>query len=95
MLFRSTLFLAIFCSGVSIIIQVLAQRHTTANHVGMIYTLEPMFVALIAYCFAGEVLSVKGYVGAAIMMSAILLMEVDIKVVPIVRKLSGRRDFRY
>lgn len=91
----TTLFLAIFCSGVSITIQVLAQRHTTANHVGMIYTLEPMFVALIAYCFAGEVLSVKGYTGAAIMMSAILLMEVDIKVVPIVRKLSGRRDFRY
>lgn len=83
----STLFLGVFCSGISIVIQVFAQRHTTASHVGIIYTLEPLFAAITAYAFAGEVLSGRGYAGAAIMMSAILFMETDIKNLNFFRKI--------
>ncbi len=82
----TTLFLAIFCSGVSIIIQVLAQRYTTANHVGILYTLEPLFVAVIAFFLAGEVLSYRAYGGAALMMFSIVLMEVDFGAITLGRR---------
>lgn len=79
------LFLAIFCTGLAFIVQVIAQQHTTATHVGIIFTLEPVFSAIAAYVFVHEVLRPRGYVGAVLMIVGILLMEVDIK--GIVKKL--------
>lgn len=71
------LFLAIFSTAVATILQVIAQQHTTANHVGIIYTLEPIFSSVIAYIFAGEVLLLRGYIGATLMILSILVMEID------------------
>ncbi|MDO4711699.1 MAG: DMT family transporter [Peptostreptococcaceae bacterium] len=75
----SALFLSIFCTGVATIVQAIAQQYTTASHVGLIYTLEPVFAAVVAYLFAGEVLRPRGYLGAGMMILSILIMEIDFK----------------
>ncbi|QHI73348.1 DMT family transporter [Aminipila terrae] len=76
---ESMLFLSVFCTGVAFIVQVVAQQYTSATHVGVIFAIEPVFAAIAAFLFAGEVLLPRGYLGAALMMAGILIMEVDFK----------------
>ncbi|MDD7348129.1 MAG: DMT family transporter [Clostridiales bacterium] len=71
----SVLFLAVFCTGVAFIVQAVAQKYTEASRVGIIFSLEPVFAGIVAYIFADERLSIKGYVGVMIMLSAILFLE--------------------
>lgn len=71
------LFLSIFCTGIAFIVQVLAQKYTSASHVGIIFSLETLFAGLVAFIFAGEVLTFKSYIGAALMIASIFIMEID------------------
>ncbi len=73
----TTLFLAVFCTGVAFIVQPIAQQYTTASHTGVIFTLEPVFNVVAAFIFLNEVLSFKAYVGGAIMIASILIMELE------------------
>ena len=75
-IWASALFLALFCTGFAFVVQTVQQQYTSAAHVGLIFTLEPLFSAIVAYFLADEVLSARGYVGAALMMSSLILMEV-------------------
>lgn len=70
-------FLGLFCSGVAFVVQAVAQKYTTASHVGLIFTLEPVFSAVVAFAFAGEKLLPRGYLGAALMLLSLVLMELD------------------
>lgn len=71
----SALFLSIFCTGIAFAITAVQQKHTSAVHVGLIFTLEPLFSAIVAFFFAGERLTVRGYIGAALMMLSLVAME--------------------
>ena len=73
------LILAVFCTGFTLVALVIVQKYTTATHVGVILTLEPVLAGFVAYYFAGEILLPKAYVGAAMLVAGILIMEVDIK----------------
>ncbi len=73
----AVLFLGIFCSGIAFVVQSIEQQYTSATHVGLIFTLEPVFSATIAYFFAGEVLRPKGYLGAFLMLLSLILMELE------------------
>lgn len=75
----STLFLALVATGFAFIMQPIAQKYTTASRVGVIFTLEPVFNAFAAYFILHEVLSLRGYIGSAIMIIAILVMEINFK----------------
>lgn len=75
----AVVFLSLFCTGVAFIVQAIAQKYTTASHVGIIFTLEPVFAAIAAFVLIGEVMSMKSYIGAGIMFLAIIFMEVDLK----------------
>lgn len=72
-------FLAIFCTGLAFIVQPIALQYTSASHTGVIFALEPIFAAMVAVFLAGEILSAKSYVGAALMVSSIFIMEIDFK----------------
>lgn len=72
-------FLAVFCTGVAFIVQAIAQQYTSAAHVGVIYTLEPVFSGIVAFFFAGEVLLPRAYVGAVILIASLFVMEIDFK----------------
>jgi drug/metabolite transporter (DMT)-like permease len=71
--------LAVFSTSFAFIVQSVAQQYTSSNHVGLIFTLEPVFAAFAAYFVVGEVLLLRGYVGAFLMLLAVLWAEVDIK----------------
>lgn len=71
----ATLFLAVFCTGIAFIIQAIAQQYTTATHVAVIFSLEPVFAGIVAYFLAGERLGSKAYLGAILMVSSIFIME--------------------
>ncbi len=73
----AALFLALFCSGISFLIQASEQRYTSATRVSLIFTLEPVFAALVAFFVAGERLRPRGYLGAALMLASLLTMEID------------------
>ncbi len=75
----AVVFLSIFCTGLAFIIQAIAQRYTSASHVGVIFALEPVFCAIAAFFLAGEVLSTKSYIGAILMLASIFIMEIDFK----------------
>lgn len=85
----AVLFLAVFCTGVAFVIQPLAQQYTTASHVGVIFTLEPVFAAIVAFVFAHEVLSPKAYLGAVLMLASIFVMEIDFKTIGKKRRIKG------
>ncbi|WP_066295913.1 DMT family transporter [Bacillus sp. FJAT-29937] len=75
----SILALSIFCSAIGFIGQTAAQQYTTPTHTGLIFSLEPVFAALFAFIFAGEVLSEKGYIGAFLVLIGILTTKIDFK----------------
>lgn len=74
----SALFLGIFCSGVCLVLQSVYQKDTTAARAGLIFTLEPVFSAVFAFFLLGERLGLKGYIGAALMLVSLVVMEVEI-----------------
>lgn len=73
----SVIFLSLFCTGLAFIVQTIAQQYTSASHVGIIFTLEPVFSAIVAFFVAGEVLTTKSYIGAIIMTMALFACEID------------------
>lgn len=83
----SALFLGIFCTGISFVVQTVQQQYTSASRTGLIFALEPVFSAIVAYFFAGERMSVRGYFGAVLMLLSLVLMEVDVG-----KLLTGREN---
>ena len=74
----AVLFLSVFCTGAAFIIQAIAQQYTSASHVGVIFSLEPVFAGIVAFFLANEILSGRAYVGAALLVSSLFIMELDI-----------------
>lgn len=75
----AVLALSILCTAVGYIVQTTSQQYTSATHTGLILSLEPVFSAIFAYAFLAEILSVKGYIGAAILLFSVLLAELNFK----------------
>lgn len=65
--------LALICSAFGFVAQPMAQKYTTPEHTGLLFSLEPLFSALFAFLFLQETLSAKGYFGAALMMAGVLV----------------------
>lgn len=84
----SALFLAVFCTGVAFIVQTIAQQYTSATHVGVIFTLEPVFAGIVAFALAGERLLPRAYFGAFLLLASLIIMEIDVKA--LVAKIKGK-----
>ena len=54
------------------------QQHTTASRASLIFTLEPVFSAIFAFFLLGERIGARGYLGAALMLASLVLVEVDV-----------------
>ena len=61
-----------------LVLQSVYQKDTTATRAGLIFTLEPVFSAIFAFFLLGERLGVKGYIGAALMLMSLVVMEVEL-----------------
>ncbi|MED4581932.1 DMT family transporter [Brevibacillus choshinensis] len=75
----AVLVLSILCSAIGFVVQTVAQQHTTPTHTGLIFSLEPVFAALFAYMLNGETLTVRGYIGAALVLLSVLIAEIDLR----------------
>lgn len=68
--------LSIFCTAFGYIAQTYAQKYVSASHTGLILSLEPVFSAIFAFIFLGETLSIRGYIGAVMLLLSIIWVEV-------------------
>jgi len=53
-----------------------AQQHTTAARTALLFVLEPVFAALTSYVVEGEVFTLRGGTGAALILAGIVLVDV-------------------
>jgi drug/metabolite transporter (DMT)-like permease len=56
-------------------VQTWAQQFTPATHTAIIYTLEPVFAALTSYLVFAEQLTARGWLGAGLILTGVLLAE--------------------
>ncbi|MFZ1752197.1 MAG: DMT family transporter [Caldilineaceae bacterium] len=55
--------------------QVWAQRFTSASHIALLYTLEPVTAAIFSYLLIGEILTPRGLIGCALILAGMLAAE--------------------
>ncbi|SUP44348.1 DMT family transporter [Veillonella criceti] len=72
----AVLILAIVCSAFCFLMQMIAQRYISPSKIGLIYSMEPVFAAVLAYVFLHEVLGLQEYIGATFIMIAIVLKNI-------------------
>lgn len=65
------LYTSLFATVIAFTLQVKHQRNTKAHKAALIYSAEPIFGHIAAFLTIGEVLSLKGYLGAALIMASI------------------------
>lgn len=66
---------AVFASAVGFFIQTYAQRHAPPARTALILASEPAFAGLFAFLLAGETLGLLGWTGAALILTAIVTVE--------------------
>ncbi len=66
---------SLFASALGFFVQAYAQRHASPARTALILTSEPVFAGLFAYLLQGETLSAWAWAGAALIMFAILTVE--------------------
>lgn len=65
--------LAFVSSAYGYIAQTVAQKNVTPERVGFLYALEPVFCAVLAFLFFGEMLSLREFLGAVMILISIIL----------------------
>lgn len=68
----SLVMLALVCSAFAIIVQSIAQKHTTAVATGFIFSLEPIFAAIFAFTFLSERMTLQECLGAIFIFIGVL-----------------------
>lgn len=71
--------LSILCTAIGYIVQTTAQQYTSATHTGLILALEPVFSAIFAAIFLGELLSFRASTGAVILLISVVGAELDVQ----------------
>jgi drug/metabolite transporter (DMT)-like permease len=72
---KEILYVGLISSGLAFVLQVIAQRHTTASQTALFLSTEALFGAFFASIFLGESIPQIGYWGCALIFAAILLVE--------------------
>ncbi|MDF2591661.1 MAG: RhaT [Clostridia bacterium] len=75
--FNSLMFSAVLCTAFAFWMQATAQKFTSASHVALIFTMEPVFGAFTAWLLLHEKLGYKGFAGGAFIILAMLIAEFD------------------
>ncbi|PEL95533.1 EamA family transporter [Bacillus cereus] len=71
--------LAIICSAYGFVIQPIAQKYTTPESTGFLFSLEPVFSAVFAFIFLNENMGGQEYVGALLILSGVLIANTSLK----------------
>lgn len=79
---------AVFATVMAFGIQMSMQKHTSPTKTAIIFSMEPVSAAFFSYWFAGEILTGRQYVGALMILSAMIVAEVGSYV-------RSRREVRF
>lgn len=71
----SLLYAAVLGVSVSYTLQLIAQRDALASHAAVIFSLEAVFAAIAGAVVLGEVLSMRGYLGCALMLGGMIVAQ--------------------
>ncbi len=74
--FGQFVFLGIAATGLAFAVQKVAQKHTTAIHVGIIFVLEPVFAAVVSYFLWQEKFTPRTIAGCICIVAGILFSEI-------------------
>jgi drug/metabolite transporter (DMT)-like permease len=66
------LYICLFDTAATIVLQVVAQGWVNAYQTALIYTLDPIFAAVFSFLLLGEKLGIRGLIGAAIVVVAMV-----------------------
>ena len=69
------LYVGVFSSALTFVLMAIAVRHIPATHATVLLSTETLFAAAAGYVMLGERLKPIGWIGAALMLSAILLIQ--------------------
>lgn len=69
--------MALPCTAFGFVAQTFAQRYTPPEHASMLFALEPVSSAVFSFFLLGEQLMPRAYVGAAIILVAVLVASTD------------------
>lgn len=64
-----------FAVAVGYTLQVVAQKDAISSHAAIIFSLEAVFAAIAGWLFLDELLTLKSYIGAGIMLAGMLLAQ--------------------
>jgi len=73
--FAGLLYLGVVATAGMLFLQAMAQRHVSADKAALVYAMEPVFAALAAWLWLGELLTVTAAFGAAVVVVAVILSE--------------------
>lgn len=68
--------LAVICSAFCFVMQSIVQRYLSASRAALIFSMEPVFAAILAYFILDEVMSGQGLLGALLIMIANVLKNI-------------------
>lgn len=66
---------AVPATSLAFFVQTKMQQFTTSTHTALIFSMEPVFSAVSALCFAGELLTPRGFLGAGLVLGGMLIAE--------------------
>jgi len=66
---------AVPATSLAFFVQTKMQQFTTPTHTALIFSMEPVFSAISAFFFAGEILTPKGLLGAGLVLGGMLIAE--------------------
>lgn len=73
--FFALLYTGIVASVVATMLQTKYQRFVTPTKAAILFSMEPIFAAVISYFYLGEVLTTAGFLGCAIIFTGLLISE--------------------
>ncbi len=72
----AAVFMGLFATTFAFVAQSYSQKFTPATHAALIFASEPVFAALYSYLAAGEVLSLRGWIGGLLIVLGMVVAEV-------------------
>ena len=69
--------------GIAYTLQVVGQRHALATHASLIMATESVFGALGGALLLGENMGLRGYLGAALMITGIVVSQIGLPAAPL------------
>ncbi|WP_246027574.1 DMT family transporter [Lysinibacillus antri] len=83
--------LGILCSAFGFIGQTVAQQHTSATATSLIFSLEPIFAAIFAVIFLGEIVTIKLLIGGLFIFGGNIIAQLEhFQHIRIVKKASAK-----